>query len=111
MYVYFLFKRPISCVVCCVSCVNSHNWIKNKRVMCDCFKNAKAIYHGCRVNHFREQVENWFVDRLTIIGVSFGGFKRIVIKTNKFQQICQPCVSDVQSSFVNKRQFIVTPTR
>ena len=43
------------------------------------------------VNHIREQIENHFVERLTIIGVPFGGLKTIEKKTIESQQKCQPC--------------------
>ena len=33
------------------------------------------------MHHFSEQVEYQFVDRLTIVGVPFGGLKRIEINT------------------------------
>ena len=43
------------------------------------------VCYGCMVNLFEEYniTENWFVDRLTTIRVSFGDLKRIKIKTIK----------------------------
>ena len=45
--------------------------------LCTIFKKyVKEIFcHGCRVHRFSEQVEYRFVDRLTIVGVPFGGLK------------------------------------
>ena len=34
------------------------------------------FYHNYWVNYFKGQIENWVVDRFTIIGVPFGGVKK-----------------------------------
>ena len=40
-------------------------------------KKAKLIFcHSYKVNRFEKQVENWFIDRLTIIGEPFGCLKK-----------------------------------
>ena len=44
-------------------------------------KNEKRNFsHGYKVNYFKEQLKNWFVDRLTIVGLPFSGLKRIDVK-------------------------------
>ena len=50
-------------------------------VMTDYSRKTKSICcHAYRVNRFMEGVENCYVDGVTIVGVTFGGLKRIEIK-------------------------------
>ena len=44
-------------------------------------KTSSICCHVYRVNCFMEAVENYYVDGVTIVGVPFGGLKRIEITT------------------------------
>jgi len=54
------------------------NLINIQGVISDFTCKVKSNFcHAYRVNHFEEQTENWYVARLNIKGVPFGGYKLI----------------------------------
>ena len=65
-----------------------------------------------RVNRVWEEVENRWVNRLTIEPHTFCGLKEIKLKTWKIQRKNQQCVTIMQSRFIaNKKLLLATPTR
>ena len=58
------------------------NPMNGSGVMTDYSRTTRSICcHAYSVNRFMESVENCYVDGVTIVGVPFGGLKRIEIKT------------------------------
>ena len=59
--------------------------------------------HDYRVNRVWEEVENRWVNRLTIEPQTFCGLKEIELKTRKIQQQNQQCVTITQQRLANKK--------
>ena len=59
--------------------------------------------HAYRVNRVWEEVENRWVNRLTIEPQAFCGLKEIELKTRKIQRKNQQCVTITQSRLANKK--------
>ena len=58
-----------------------------------------------------EEVENRWVNRLTIEPQTFCGLKEIELKNRKIQRKNQQCVTITQSRLANKTRILATPTR
>ena len=88
------------------------NTINRQRVMSNYARKITPICcHAYRVNRVWEEVENRWVNRLTIEPQTFCGLKEIELKTRKIQQQNQQCVTIMQSRLANKKRLLTTPTR
>ena len=88
------------------------NTINRQRVMSDYAQKITPICcHAYRVNRVWEEVENRWVNRLTIEPQTFCGLKEIELKTRKIQQQNQQCVTITQPRLANKKRILATPTR
>ena len=88
------------------------NTINRKRVMIDYSRKITPICcHAYRVNCVWEEVENRWMNRLTIEPQTFCGLKENELKTRKIQRKNQQCVTITQSRLANKKRLLGTPTR
>ena len=80
--------------------------------MIDYSRKITPIYcHTYRVNRVWEEIENRWVNRLTIESQTFCGLKEIKLKTRTIQRKKQQCVTIMQSRLANKKGLLATPTR
>ena len=81
------------------------NPMNGSGVMTDYLRKTRSICcHAYRVNRFMEWVENCYVDGVTIVGVPFGGFKRIEIKTMEIWHKTQP-VSQLRNRLLRIKKY------
>ena len=83
------------------------NTINRQRAMSDYARKVTPICcHAYRVNRVWEEVENRWVNRLTIEPQTFCGLKEIELKTRKIKQQNQQCVTITQLRLANKNEYL-----